>query len=144
MNTTENTRELITGYVEHIWNRRDFDLMKVYCHPDFIDHSLPDTIPPDASGVRQWILLTGASFDHRTVISEQVTEKDKSMIKIRMYLRHIGRWRNLDATLKEVAVVGYRFFRIKDQQILEHWGLIDGNALETQLKNASQGCKTQD
>jgi len=41
----------------------------------------------------------------------------------------------------DLFVIGYRLFKIKDGKIIEHWALIDGQAIENQLKDASHGCK---
>jgi hypothetical protein len=144
MTTTFNsTQELVAGYIRDIWNERRFDLLQQYLHPDFIDHSIPPALPPNRHGTEQWIRLTGESFEHHTLIDEQVTEPGKSILKIRMQLRHIGEWRGIPPTGREITAVGYRCFRLLDGQITEHWALVDGNALENQLRATSEGCKVQ-
>lgn len=144
MTTTYNaTQELVAGYIRDIWNERRFDRLSLYLHPAFVDHSLPTTLPPDVHGLEQWITLTGQSFEQHTIIDEQVTEPGKSILKIRMQLRHIGQWRGMEATGREVTAVGYRCFRLEEGRIIEHWALIDGNAIENQLRETAQGCKMQ-
>lgn len=137
------TQHLVAGFIRDIWNERRFDRLLHYLHPAFIDHSLPPALPPGVSGLEQWIRLTGQSFEHQTSIEEQVTEPGKSILKIRMELRHIGEWRGIAATFHEVTAVGYRCFRVEDGRIIEHWALIDGNAIENQLRETEQGCKVQ-
>ncbi|HEV2481859.1 MAG TPA: ester cyclase [Puia sp.] len=137
------TQELVAGYIRDIWNERRFDRLEQYLHPAFSDHSLPPGLPPDIHGLEQWIRLTGQSFEHHTIIDEQVTEPGKSILKIRMQLRHIGEWRGITATGREVTAVGYRCFRVEEGRIIEHWALIDGNAIENQLRETAQGCKVR-
>ena len=144
MTNNNNTRSIVADFISTIWNQRRLDQLDRLIHPAYIDHSLPPGLPADKEGLRQWILTTGASFEHSTHIEEQVTEADKSILKIRMQLRHIGAWRDIPPTGAEVAAVGYRYFRVADDKIIEHWALIDGNAIENQLKNSSHGCKVQD
>jgi predicted ester cyclase len=143
MTNNSNTRSIVADFIDTIWNQRHFDQLDKFIHPAFIDHGLPPQFPADKEGLKQWILATGISFEHSTHIEEQVTEADKSILKIRMHLRHIGTWREIPPTGAAVSTVGYRCFRVADNKIIEHWALIDGNALENQLKESSHGCKIQ-
>ncbi len=136
-----NNQALITEFIENIWNQSAFDKMEDFIHPQFHDHSLPASIPTDANGLKQWITATSVSFEHKTIIEDQVTEGNKSVVKIRMDLKHIGTWRNILPTGKAFSTVGYRLFRISDGKIIEHWALIDGQTIESQLKEAAHGCK---
>lgn len=141
--TLDSTRQLVAGFIRDLWNERRFELLQQYLHPAFTDHSLPPSLPPDSRGLEQWVRLTGQSFEHLTIIDEQVTEPGKSILKIHMQLRHIGEWRGIAATGREITAVGYRCFRLEEGRIIEHWALIDGNALENQLRETAQGCKVQ-
>lgn len=38
------------------------------------------------------------------------------------------------ASGKELQIVGYRHFKLKDDKIIGHWRLIDGESIENQLK----------
>lgn len=142
-NTLTTHRQLVADFITEIWNERRFDRLQQYLHPSFTDHSLPPGFSPDARGTEQWIRITSQSFDHRTLIDEQVTEPGRSILKILMELRHIGEWRGIAPTGLEITAVGYRCFRLAEGCIIAHWALIDGNAIENQLKGAAQGCKVQ-
>ena len=138
MNTT---KDIAINFIERIWNKQLFEELDHYLHTEFHDHSLPPSLPTTCEGTRQWILLTSKSFEHETVIEEQVTEGDKTILRIRMHLKHIGPWRDIEATGISLSTTGYRYFLIKDQKIIEHRALIDGNAIENQLKETFRGCK---
>jgi len=132
---------LAQDFIAQIWNNRAFEKLNHFLHPDFTDHSLPHSLPPDIAGTKEWIINTGLSFEHHTTIDQQVTEVDLSIVKIRMYLKHIGIWRGLEATGIELYATGYRHFRFKAGKIIAHWSLIDGEAIESQLRNSSHGCR---
>jgi hypothetical protein len=145
MTTTYHaTQALVAGFIRDIWNGRRFDRLEHYLHPAFVDHSLPPVLSPDVRGLEQWVRLTDRSFEHHTIIDEQVTEPGKSILKVRMELRHIGEWRGIAPTGHAVVAVGYRCFRLVEERIIEHWALIDGNAIENQLRETAVGCKVQE
>lgn len=132
---------LVKDFINQVWNNKAFDKLDSFLHTDFKDYSLPPMLPADKEGTKKWIINTGNSFDHNTVIEEQVTESDKSIVKIRMNLKHIGVWRDIEPTGIDLKTIGYRYFKLKDGKIIEHWALIDGQTIENQLKDASHGCK---
>jgi len=72
-----------------------------------------------------------------------VCEDNSVMIKIRMQLKHIGEWRGIESTGATIDTIGYRYFKLADNKIIEHWALIDGNRIENQLKQTNHGCKIQ-
>lgn len=136
----ENSK-LVAEFIEQIWNNRNFEKLDFFLHAEFKDNSLPPALTADKEGMKKWILGTGLSFEHKTTIEEQVTEGDKSIVKIRMNLKHIGVWRDIEPTGTELETIGFRFYKFAEGKIIEHWGLIDGQTIENQLKNASRGCK---
>jgi len=136
-----NQSTLVTEFITQIWNNQNFDMLSDFLHPDFTDHSLPEGFPANAAGTKKWIINTGISFQHETIVEDQVTEGDKSILKVKLNLKHIGQWRNIAPTGIELSTIGYRYFRLHDGKIIEHWALIDGQRIENQLTGASHGCK---
>jgi predicted SnoaL-like aldol condensation-catalyzing enzyme len=136
-----NIKQTVTNFIEEIWNQNQFERIDNYIHPSFVDHSLPSALPANKDGLQIWITETGKSFVHKTTIEEIVSEDDKVMIKINMSLKHVGRWRDIEATELEVSTKGYRYFKFADKKIIQHWALIDGTAIENKLREAHQGCK---
>ncbi len=136
-----NNSALVREFITKIWNNQNFDMLPDFLHPDFIDHSLPDGFPANAEGTRRWIINTSTSFEHETIVEEQVTEGNKSIVRVRLTLKHIGRWRDIEPTGIDLSTVGYRYFRLHDGKIIEHRALIDGQHIENRLTGASHGCK---
>lgn len=132
---------LIRDFIEQIWNNKAFEKLDSFLHAEFRDYSLPPALPTDRQGTKSWIVNTGISFEHHTIIEDQVTENDKCIVKIRMKLKHVGVWRDIEPSGLNIDAVGYRYFKIKDGKIIGHWGLIDGQAIENQLQRSNRGCK---
>jgi predicted SnoaL-like aldol condensation-catalyzing enzyme len=137
-------KSIVTNFIKEIWNQNQFDKIENYISSDFIDHSLPPIFPPNKDGLIRWITATGSSFEHKTIIDDIVCEDNKVMLKIKMQLKHIGVWRDLVPTHSEISTVGYRYYKLANGKITEHWGLLDGNSIENQLKDAQRGCKIQE
>jgi predicted ester cyclase len=136
-----HTQEIVKQFIEQVWNARQLDLLKKFIHKDYRDYSLPPTLSPDLTGLTNWIVATGNSFEHRTFIEDQVTEQDESIIRIKMELTHIGLWRDIEPTERLVVTEGYRFFRIFQGKIIEHRAQINGTAIESQLRQLDhKGC----
>ncbi|MET3875642.1 ester cyclase [Chitinophaga sp. OAE865] len=131
--TIQEQKEFITHYINTIWNLGDTSRLEQFLHPDYVDHSLPPGLPPDSTGLKQWIALTHASFQPQTIINEQVAEPGTCMIRITMHMKHTGTWRKIPPTGLTVSIPGYRCFRLQDNRIIEHRALIDGNTLEKKL-----------
>ncbi len=135
---------IVTNFIKEIWNNRQFEKIDDYLSANFIDHSLPPTLPPNKEGTKLWVLETGKSFAHQTIIDEIVCEGNKVILKIRMQLKHVGIWRNIQPTYSEISAVAYRYFKLLDGKIIGHWALLDGNSIENQLMETSKGCKIQE
>lgn len=132
---------LVKDFIDQVWNKRLFENLGSFLHPQFKDHSLPPSISADQEGTKKWIVGTGHSFEHHTTIESQVTEGEMSIIKIKMHLKHTGTWRDIEPTGTVLEITGFRQFKIEDGRIIEHWALIDGQAIEQALNNTNHGCK---
>ena len=136
-------KSIVTNFIEEIWNQSQFEKIDNYISTGFVDHSLPPTLPANKDGMKLWIIGTGRSFEHKTIIDDMVCENNKVMLKIKMQMKHIGVWRGIEPTHFENSIVGYRYYKLADGKIIEHWALIDGNLIENQLKEVSKGCRIQ-
>lgn len=141
MNTANKT--IVADFIEEIWNQNHFEKIDHYVSDSFIDHSLPSALPPNKEGTKLWIISTGRSFIHKTLIDDIVSEGDKVVLKIKMQLKHIGVWRDVEPTGVEIETVGYRLFKLEDKKILEHWALVDGSSIENKLRETTKAGKIQ-
>lgn len=135
-----NNKELIAHFIDRVWNRQDWSLLDHFLHPAYQDHSLPAALPANKEGLQKWIMATSASFQHTTIIEDQVTEDDKCVVKIRMEMTHVGDWRGIAPAGREVKTSGYRLYKCLDGKIREAWALVDGQTLESQLTGQTHVC----
>jgi predicted SnoaL-like aldol condensation-catalyzing enzyme len=133
-------KNIVTSFIEEVWNGNHFEKMDSFLSVDYVDHSLPAGLPANKEGTKRWIIQTGRSFEHTTIIDDLVCEGNKVIVKIRMVLKHTGTWRHIEPTGLEISTSGYRHYRLASGKICEHWALIDGDSIENQLKTARHGC----
>ncbi len=136
-------KSIVLDFIEEIWNNNRFDKLDSFIHPSFKDYSTPQQLPAGSAGLEMWIRETGKSFEHSTIIEESVEEGDTVILRIKMLLKHRGKWRDIDPTDAAITTVGYRCFKLSEGLITEHHALIDGNAIEQQLMQTNHGCKVQ-
>lgn len=133
--SVEKTRDFVRRYIEEVWNKQNLEVVDEYLAEGYTDHSLPPEFK-GPEGVKQWVKAVSASFSEQTIIEDQVTEGNMSIIRLTMRLTHRGEWRGIPATGKQVEISGYRTYRLEGDKIAEHWALIDGSSLEQQLRAA--------
>jgi steroid delta-isomerase-like uncharacterized protein len=134
--SAEETKNVVRRYIEEVWNRQNLEAVDEFLAEHYLDHSLP----PESSGragVKAWVKAVSAVFDEQTIIEDQVTEGDRSIVRLTMRLTHRGEWRGIPATGKQVEINGYRTYRLEGGKIVEHWALIDGDSLERELRAAN-------
>jgi predicted SnoaL-like aldol condensation-catalyzing enzyme len=140
MSTSHQGRNLVAAFIEEIWNQQHFQQAGHYLHADFKDHSLPPHFPAGPAGTIRWIQALGESFVHKTEVEDVVAQSDKVVLKIKLHLKHVGQWRDIDPTGAEVITAGYRLFRVERNKIIEQWALIDGESIEKSLKELPRSC----
>jgi len=134
-------KALILEFIDQVWNQQKVDAISDYVSEDFVDHSLPPGFPEGAAGTQMWIVSTGKSFRHCTIVEDIFSEGNKVCVRIQMQLQHIGEWRGYAPTGVDITTAGYRFFELADGRITRQWALIDGNRIEQEITGHAHGCR---
>ncbi|WP_293302534.1 ester cyclase [Pedobacter sp. UBA4863] len=134
-------KEVVSAFIENVWNQRKTAELANFMSSDFVDHSLPKGLPANVEGTQKWIQATSSSFQHTTLIEDMVAEDCKVFIRIRMELKHIGEWRGHAATGLDIITTGYRLFEFSNGKICAQWAAIDGNAIEQAIIGNVHSCK---
>ena len=133
--------EIVSSFISTIWNAKVLDRIHEFISEDYLDHSFLPAVPPTRAGLKTWIENTSLAFDHHTTIESSIAKDYHVALRITFEAKHIGKWRNIEATGRSVSVKGFRFFRLREKKIIEHWALIDGESLQTALTDQYHGCE---
>src|SRR5258708_2601982 len=131
--STQQTAALVQEFIAEAWNGNRPEAARDYLAENFVDHD-NRTALSGIEGMQQWLALTTKIFDHQTIIEDQITEGDRSFIRLTFRVVQRGEFRGIAATGKSAETNGYRVFRVTDGKIVEHWGFINGDRLVEQLK----------
>lgn len=131
--TTQQTAEIVRNFIEQAWNGPRPAAVREFLAENFVDHDNRTGLN-DVEGMEKWIAQTSQTFDHHTTIEDQLTEGDRSFIRLTFKVVQKAEFRGVLAPGKAAETNGYRVFRVEDGKIVEHWGFINGDRLVEQLK----------
>lgn len=131
--TTQQTAEVVRNFIEQAWNGHRPEAVKEFLAENFVDHDNRTGLS-DVEGMAQWIAQTSRTFDHHTTIEDQITEGDRSFLRLTFKVVQKAEFRGVLAAGKAAETNGYRVFRVENGKIAEHWGFINGDRLVEQLK----------
>ena len=137
----ESNKQLVKMYIDQIWNNRKVEDLDLFVHEAYYDHSFVPGLPRNKEGLKMWIEKTSAAFQHETITESILAEEDLVTIRITFKVKHTGKWRGIEATGRETEAKGFRQFRVKQNKIVEHWALLDGESLQATLTEVPQGCE---
>lgn len=111
-------KECAVGFIENIWNNRRFDTLSDFLHPCFRDHSLPFFAVQNETGLRQYIQKLSQEFIHKTVVDAFSCEGDMVSLSITIELKF---YHTPENEQQQIVIHGYRYFRMLDGKIRDHW-----------------------
>lgn len=124
--------DVATRFIEDVWNETDgAERLTEWLHPAYRDHAY-------AGGKAGLLAALGelrAAFpDARFEIEGVIGQADTAALRLRFRGTHQGVFRGLEPTVRTVDVRVFRWFRVEDDRIVEHWALFDTSALLRQLQ----------
>jgi steroid delta-isomerase-like uncharacterized protein len=109
MGKAENERAM-RRFMSEIWSRGDMDALDELIAPDFafvLAFARTDTI----EGFRQMVKRNREVFEGLTYVANDVVADDtKGACWWTMTSKHVGTWRNVPASHKDVSIEGVTFF----------------------------------
>jgi steroid delta-isomerase-like uncharacterized protein len=101
--------------------------------PDYIEH---DPLPGQGSGrdgvLDRFSMITTALAPHFTV-DDLITEGDRIVVRWTNRGTHVGEFAGIPATSRTFAIAGIDIYRVADEQLCEHWHVIDELGMLAQL-----------
>lgn len=115
-------------------NRKDFDALAAVIADDVIEHDEFPGLEQTKSGVIQFFRTFHAAFSGLTMtVEDAIAEGDKVFTRVTLTGTHVGEFLGIPATGRSISVPLADFFRIRDGQMVEHWGVADSGVMMQQL-----------
>jgi predicted ester cyclase len=118
-----------------VFGQGKFDVVDEVLAPDSREHGeFPPGVPPGREGLKMIARQLRAAFpDLKNTIDLQVAEGDLVATKVTYSGTMKGDYMGMPATGKQATWTESHFLRIKNGQIVEHWGDIDWLGMLRQL-----------
>jgi steroid delta-isomerase-like uncharacterized protein len=126
-------KALITRFFEGV-NANDLSVIDELLADDFVEHEEFPGTSPDKAGVTQFFTMFRAAFpDFRMEPVQVLADGDLLCVRSITTGTHEGELLGIPATGKRIEVPGYDLVRFRDDQVIEHWGLLDALKMMQQL-----------
>ncbi|MEX1258952.1 MAG: ester cyclase [Gemmatimonadota bacterium] len=130
---SEENKSLVRRTYDAI-NRKDFDALAAVIADDVIEHDEFPGLEPSKAGVLQFFRNLQAAFSGVTMtVEDLIAEGDKVFARVTLSGTHQGEFLGIPATGRSISVPMADFFRIRDGQMVEHWGVADSGVMMQQL-----------
>ncbi len=130
--STEQNKQLVLGFYEAI-NRHDIAAFDQYLAPDFRDRDSGPGVQSREEVKGYFRALQQGVPDMRLQVQELILDGDMASAMVIATGTQTGPMMNLPPTGKPFQVKVMDLFRIKDNQIVERWGVLDTMGMMIQL-----------
>jgi steroid delta-isomerase-like uncharacterized protein len=119
MNTIEKNTEAVLQFYELVWSKGDFKVAKEICAPD-LQFILAFAHLDGLDAFIKLVEKNRAIFENLTYSipdpnTDIVVTETKAAAFWQMSAKHIGTWRNVPASDKNVGIFGMSFFRFNEE-----------------------------
>lgn len=131
--STSTVNDAARAFIEEVWNAPNgVSRIESWLTPNYRDHAYNG----DREGLAKAVAELRAAFDDATFEVEDVMSEG-SCAALRMKLRgtHTGPFRSHPATGRPIEVNVFRWLRIEEGRVAEHWALLDTSSLLRQLSS---------
>jgi len=132
--STEKNKAIFRRYVEEVGNEGNLDLAEEI-FDRYIAHQ-PDgsVLERGPEDVKRFMGEFRSAFpDFHSTVEDQIAEGDKVVTRWRMRGTHLGEFRGIDPTGKELGITGIGIFRFSDSKVVESWDNLDQLGMMQQL-----------
>jgi steroid delta-isomerase-like uncharacterized protein len=132
MSIEEENKAIHRRVYEEIWNKGNLSIVDEVFVDNYIFHPLPQHKGP--KGYKEmYHNFAGAFSDFHCEIEDMIAEGDKVMVRTTITGMHKREYMGIAPTGKQISVSEIAVVRIKDDKIVEEWGLIDFLGMIQQL-----------
>ena len=130
--------EIAQALFEEGWNRQDFSRVEQLVASELPLHIGAHTRTTGAADLASTVARWHAAFPDLWFEIHSITADDTTAaVRATLHGTHRGRWGDLEATGRSIAVPHAFFLRIEGSVIVEVWELLDQPALRDQLTGNS-------
>jgi steroid delta-isomerase-like uncharacterized protein len=132
-------KQLISRFVEELWNERRLDVADAIFAKDCVTHQLRSGLPADAvprgpEAIKEHVASWLASFpDLRFSIEQILSEGDRVAMQLLVEGTHQGPWLGIPASGKKLQIRMFTVHRVVQDKIVEDWVLVDSLGVFQQL-----------
>ena len=131
MTTTVENKAIVRRTVEELWNLGNYGLIDEFVAPDFVWH---DTDISSSKAFKDHVSAMRTAFpDVRVIITDQVAERDRVVLRCIWKGTQQGEWMGIAPTGKLVTWTMILICRITDAKFIEAWAEQDTLGLLQQL-----------
>lgn len=132
--TGETAKAVVRRNTEEVQSKGNFDLFEELFADDFVDHTPQPGRSPDKAGARDlYHVLRGAFPDFHADIHWQAADGDLVTTYKTYHGTHEGPFFGIAPTGREIQFETVDAMRVRDGQIVEHWGVANLLSLLQQL-----------
>jgi predicted ester cyclase len=133
-NTSDANVDLVNRMIEEIQNRKNIDLIEELFSEDFLNHTPPQGISSDRSGMRAVFSMMHVAFPDGVVkVEDQVSGGDKVWTRKTVSGTHTGLFGRIAASGNKIAFTVVDVLTIRRGKMVEHWSLVDRLSFLRQL-----------
>ncbi|MFC1952584.1 ester cyclase [Chloroflexota bacterium] len=128
----EENKAVVREFVERL-AKGDTSVIDELTTSNLVIHQIGIGSDMDREGMKQYNSNARSALDSSPTIKDMLAEGDKVLVFVTTKATHIGKWRNVASTGKNVEFSRMAIHRLEDGKIAESWTLIDRYGLYEQL-----------
>lgn len=128
------TKSILREILEQAFNEGNLAVVDELVAPDTISHHLSWGMPANRMGLKQLIAMFRTAFpDLSCTLEDEIVQGDTAAAHWTMRGTHQGPFLGNPPTHKSIVVPGITYARMRDNQIVENWTLVDQMGVLQQL-----------
>ena len=132
-----DANKAIVGRLYEQLNAGNLGVVDELISDEFVEHEELPGLEPTKEGVRKLFEMFHDAFrDAEFEVDDLIGEGVKVFVRARMTGTHQAEFMGVPATGRTINVGVGEYFRVENNMVVEHWGVMDTGALMQQLTGA--------
>jgi predicted ester cyclase len=130
----QEKKTIVKRFLTELWEEGNQDIIEEVLAENYVDHGLPEGLPPNREGFREFADMYLSAFsDLDTSAEDVITEGDKAVLRWSARGIHKGELMNIPPTNKRVEMTGINILRFSGDKVVESWSEFDQAGMLQQL-----------